>query len=303
MHTLDLTACWNVSDAGLKALSTLKHLQSLGLGSLEDKITDDGLQALAGLENLQSLDLSYAEITGEGLRLLADLPKLHTLDLEGCSELSDQGIEVLSRMEHVRTLSSSLRMGGGITDRGWQQLAQMQNLQSLDLTEHKSLADVGVQSRDRMRNLRSLDLSGSESLTDAGVQSLAQMPNLQSLDWSYCRKITLRRAPPRRTLRALMSGRRHWCHRRLWRNSTSFSRRGRTRRTQKTQQGDRSTRETTSKPRLLCLLKNSSSASTLWRTWVEGLNFGVTRVAGRFRRSGTGRAKLLWSHHVSHWER
>lgn len=51
---VDLADCDNVTDAGLKQLTTLKQLQSLDLRRC-DKVTDAGLKELVTCKRLQSL--------------------------------------------------------------------------------------------------------------------------------------------------------------------------------------------------------------------------------------------------------
>ncbi|MCI0462651.1 MAG: hypothetical protein L0Z62_37355, partial [Gemmataceae bacterium] len=61
---LDLSGS-KVTDAGLKELAALKHLQWLDLD--QTKVTDAGLKELAALKQLQTLSLSRTKVTDAGL--------------------------------------------------------------------------------------------------------------------------------------------------------------------------------------------------------------------------------------------
>src|SRR5262249_4033024 len=64
----------DVTDAGLKQVSTLKNLTRLNL--FLTNVTDVGLQELAKLRNLTELDLYNARVTDAGLKELSGLVKL-----------------------------------------------------------------------------------------------------------------------------------------------------------------------------------------------------------------------------------
>ena len=70
-----------VTDAGLKELAPLAHLQTLDLRFTE--VTDAGLKELAPLTQLQTLDLGGTKVTDAGLKELAPLTQLQTLNLLG----------------------------------------------------------------------------------------------------------------------------------------------------------------------------------------------------------------------------
>src|SRR5438094_582209 len=69
------------TDAGLKQLAGLQHLEHLNLGH-NGKVTDTGLKELAGLRQLKTLNLQYIRVTDAGLKHLAGLGQLQGLKLE-----------------------------------------------------------------------------------------------------------------------------------------------------------------------------------------------------------------------------
>jgi hypothetical protein len=71
-----------VTDAGLKHLKRLRHLQVLLLA--DTAVTDSGLRDLSHLPALQALHLQRTAVTGSGFGALAKLPRLSHLFLEGC---------------------------------------------------------------------------------------------------------------------------------------------------------------------------------------------------------------------------
>ena len=56
---MDLSGCKNISDDGLRALSSLRSLQRLSFSGCKN-ISDDGWRALSSLSSLQELNLYVA---------------------------------------------------------------------------------------------------------------------------------------------------------------------------------------------------------------------------------------------------
>ena len=61
-------------------------------------LTVDGLRAVGGLTTLTNLELSYANVTDAVLRELRGLTALTFLGLNGCSEVTDVGLQHLSSL-------------------------------------------------------------------------------------------------------------------------------------------------------------------------------------------------------------
>ena len=89
---VSLTLPPDVTDDGLKAISSLTKLRDLSFAS--ERVTDDGLRHLAGLTELESLSIHQAPVTDRGLKHLAGLRKLTSVDLTG-SKVTDEGVREL----------------------------------------------------------------------------------------------------------------------------------------------------------------------------------------------------------------
>jgi hypothetical protein len=93
---LDLSENRNISDQGLKYLSSLKQLTFLNLSSCG--ITAEGLSHLSRLSRLQVLDLSFCNrLSDAGLKYLRPLSNLSLLNVQGCVKLSHGGLAKLQR--------------------------------------------------------------------------------------------------------------------------------------------------------------------------------------------------------------
>jgi Leucine Rich repeat len=87
--SLNLAGCQNITDVGLKHLSTLRSLTQLNLYNCY-QITDVGLQHLSTLHSLMLLDLGWCgRITDVGLQHLSTLVSLTQLDLVGCFRITE----------------------------------------------------------------------------------------------------------------------------------------------------------------------------------------------------------------------
>jgi hypothetical protein len=120
--------CWPGSDADLRELSRLKHLQSLNIGGAL-LLTDAGLKGLAAMKDLRGLYLFHAPITDAGLKQLAALTNLQALDISS-TRLTDAGLKDLAGLKQLRALNLGRT---DVTDAGLKQLAGLQNLRWLNL--------------------------------------------------------------------------------------------------------------------------------------------------------------------------
>ena len=117
LETLDLSACDQITDGGLKELGGLTRLQFLNLSSC-DQVTDVGLNKIATLLQLQALDLSACDrVTDSGLRELRALTRLESLNLSaaGVALDGDKGVLV---DEHLRTTNRRVFAAGDVTSLG-----------------------------------------------------------------------------------------------------------------------------------------------------------------------------------------
>ncbi|XP_036400464.1 F-box/LRR-repeat protein 3 [Megalops cyprinoides] len=190
------------------ALLSLRNLRAL-------------LQAQAG--TLRALNLSRTSVTPESLRSLAQVQglRLEELRLRGCKELTDRAVEALCKHQPaLRTLDLSacteltsraaLAVASGLSDlrhlymsqvwrvmdSGLVELGQLQELQTLDLSEcvHVSGAELvkGLSSLRGRTRLVSLNFRNCTYIKDLTVFSLAQLlgPSLRVLDLTSCLYLT-----------------------------------------------------------------------------------------------------------------
>ena len=83
-----------ITDAGLKQLTRLERLTTLGLAGT--RIGDAGLAHLGGLVRLEGLVLTNSRITDKGLLFLSGLSKLNSLEMTGC-DLSEEAVQDLRK--------------------------------------------------------------------------------------------------------------------------------------------------------------------------------------------------------------
>jgi len=82
----------NITDGGLKHLSSMTSLESLSLD--ENQITDEGLKHLSGLTTLKKLSIGGNQITDEGLTHLSGLTTLKELSIGG-NQITDEGLKFI----------------------------------------------------------------------------------------------------------------------------------------------------------------------------------------------------------------
>jgi hypothetical protein len=90
---LDLSRT-GITDAGLKVLAKMPHLQHLDLRGTA--VGDDGVRALAGLSHLETLSLYGTGVTDAGLEALQGLPSLRRLYVGG-TPVTEPGLDALRK--------------------------------------------------------------------------------------------------------------------------------------------------------------------------------------------------------------
>lgn len=93
---------------------------------------------------------------------------------------SDERLELLRELPHLRGLDMRQIDFDSITDRGLQSLASLTQLESLDLADLK-ISEQAVSYLRGLRGLRYLDMSGTR-LTDRGMATLVELQSLQFLN-------------------------------------------------------------------------------------------------------------------------
>ena len=115
------------SDSGLRALSPLRRLERLVVGS--PRITDEGLASVAQFHRLKDLELSASGVSNDGLRHLAALASLESLSL-GVPRVT------ISGLNHLNALTNLLRLQLRFIrqDNRGLNLSRLKKLEEFDLT-------------------------------------------------------------------------------------------------------------------------------------------------------------------------
>jgi serine/threonine protein kinase len=188
LHSLGVSGCKQLTDAGLRHLRGFTALRALGLSGCE-QLTDAGLSHLSGLIALESLSLSGCrQLTEAGLSHLNSLTGLRSLHLSGCARLTDAALARLMFLSALQALD--LSYCGQLTDAGLAHLKEFPALQALGLSGCARLTDGALGHLRRLTALRSLDLSWCGQLTDAGLMLLKALAALRELDLSQCETVT-----------------------------------------------------------------------------------------------------------------
>lgn len=104
----DPIGCYNVNDAGLKAIATLSKLEYLYINLLAN-ITDEGLKDLANLKEFECH--SCPSITDNGIRnVLASSPQLQQLNLSKCCSITNATYEAARQICDRRPSNIVLKM-------------------------------------------------------------------------------------------------------------------------------------------------------------------------------------------------
>jgi hypothetical protein len=96
--------------------------------------------------------------------------------------MTDDGMQRISKLEHVR----SLRLSGSklLTDNGLKHLANMPQLEELDLSDYPggTITDRGLEPLRHLSELRSFQMCWQSGITDAGVANLQPCERLERVD-------------------------------------------------------------------------------------------------------------------------
>jgi len=140
----------------------------------------DESMPLLGTKYLISLGLSKTPVTVSGIKALVrakNLPvTLRWLDLDGC----EVGNEVISVLKSFPQLSKLNLDSTKVDGRGFADLAQLKTVSSLSLADNKQISDYDMPQLAKMQQLVTLDLSNTK-VTPAGLRSLKNLKNLKNL--------------------------------------------------------------------------------------------------------------------------
>ncbi|CAL5223987.1 g6599 [Coccomyxa viridis] len=149
LESVNVSSCYELSDAAFESLGTCSGLRSLDACGCE-QLTDAGLQALAqGARDLRKVNLGWCEgVTEEGVRGLAHCcSNLEVLDLCGCVKVRDMGVVAVA-LNCSKLTALGLHCCRRLTD--------------------ASMAACAL----KLRHLSSLNISGCLSMSPAAVQAV-----------------------------------------------------------------------------------------------------------------------------------
>ncbi|PQO37225.1 hypothetical protein DTL21_04560 [Bremerella cremea] len=121
---------------------------------------------------LVMVDLQMRGQQDQELSLLGDLPALERLYLAGNPLISDQGLDHLRELKHIRRLSL---WGTGVTDNGLSKLSHFDALEALDLKDTQ-VTQAGLARLSPLPKLK--ELYHRFEFTDEGLQAVAQLPTV-----------------------------------------------------------------------------------------------------------------------------
>jgi Leucine-rich repeat (LRR) protein len=118
------------TDADLKCLADLRHLQSLSIGPRD--YTDKGMAYLAGLTNMERLSIGGPNLTDQGLKYLTNMKKLNHLTISD-GNFSDYGLRHLEGLKPLRYLN--ITSASAFSNAALRRLREnLANLQTLKVT-------------------------------------------------------------------------------------------------------------------------------------------------------------------------
>ncbi|XP_074641930.1 putative RNA-binding protein EEED8.10 isoform X2 [Tubulanus polymorphus] len=191
LESIIMRRCYDVSEKGLWWL--FKNCQDLRSLNLEDnmRITGQCLHMAGPCLEQIVLD-SCGKLQTVAIQKLAEkCPNLKHLSINDCMKLMDEAFDYIEQMQNLQVL----KIGGffhEITTTGLRKVGSLKNLDSLYLTNNKSVDDAVLRSvAFKRNNLCVLDIMGChQNITDVGLGYLSHCPNLQYLNVSYVQKFS-----------------------------------------------------------------------------------------------------------------
>lgn len=141
---------------------------------MSDSILHDLFNVTTNDNNIIKLEIKLDKreyINNEVVKIISNLTTtLETLDLNGCNNLTDEGLEFIYNLTNLKELY--LGYCSNLTDEGLEFISNLTNLKILNLCCCKNLTGEGIKSLSYMTNLYLVNLSGCENLTLEDIKSL-----------------------------------------------------------------------------------------------------------------------------------
>jgi len=132
LDTLYLWGAGSITDAGLKHLGGCEKLEVLNIGANSGDFTGAGLEHLGQCKSLRKLNLSYLrKLDGKNLRFLVPLKSFEILLLSDCRSITDADLEVIAQMPQLQSLDLGKT---SVTDAGLARLKGLRKLKELFVT-------------------------------------------------------------------------------------------------------------------------------------------------------------------------
>ena len=142
------------------------------------------LRNLKGLTRLKLLDLNGCPVGDDGLAEIGDISSIEELGLWGSGPVTDKGFQYLAGMIHLKSLNIGYTGIETITGAGLVHLKDLTELEDLGLNILHKLEDRHLANVSGLIKLRALHLGFCTSITDAGLDHIVHLPKLHRLDLS-----------------------------------------------------------------------------------------------------------------------
>ncbi len=107
----------------------------------------------------------------------------HHLDLSGYKNLSDDQLQtILEQLKGTKIQSINLQGCSQLTNKGLEHFSKLASLTSLNLSGCPNITDEGIEHLSKLSSLTSLNLSGCHNITDEGLEYLSKLTSLSSLN-------------------------------------------------------------------------------------------------------------------------
>lgn len=103
LRFLNLNSADYLTDVGIDEITTLIDLEGLEIVYAKS-VTEKGLRSISSLNNLRYLDLSETHISNDGLKSFFALDRLKFLNLEGCLNITSEGLIILTQLSNLRQI-------------------------------------------------------------------------------------------------------------------------------------------------------------------------------------------------------
>ena len=161
-------------DDFLAQISALSEIEFLGLENTI--ISDSDWPNISTFRKLQIIHLGHSNISDEGVEYVSQLPELDTLSMDSTKGITDSAISSISKLPKL----TNLKLGSTkITDQGLRTLSPISKLQILELPNVK-VTSHGVE---LLKNIPSLSIVTLDwtNIDDRALDSLVMLPNIRVL--------------------------------------------------------------------------------------------------------------------------